>query len=94
MGMTMTEKNMARHAGVAAVKAGDIIECKVDAVLMNDITFPPALKEFRKIGKPVFDRDRIYLVPDHFTPNKDIKSAENSKAIREFAKAQRLSRLK
>lgn len=91
MGMTMTEKNMARHAGVAAVKAGDIIECKVDAVLMNDITFPPALKEFRKIGKPVFDRDRIYLVPDHFTPNKDIKSAEQVKVMRDFVKAEKIT---
>ena len=86
MGMTITEKNMARHAGVAEVKAGQIIECKVDAILMNDITFPPALKEFKKIGKPVFDRERIYLVPDHFTPNKDIKSAENCKIAREFSK--------
>lgn len=91
MGMTMTEKNMARHAGVDVVKAGDIIECKVDAVLMNDITFPPALKEFRKIGKPVFDRDRIYLVPDHFTPNKDIKSAEQAKVMRDFVKAEKIT---
>lgn len=91
MGMTMTEKNMARHAGVDVVKVGDIIECKVDAVLMNDITFPPALKEFRKIGKPVFDRDRIYLVPDHFTPNKDIKSAEQAKVMRDFVKAEKIT---
>ncbi len=73
------------------MKAGDIIECKVDAVLMNDITFPPALKEFRKIGKPVFDRDRIYLVPDHFTPNKDIKSAEQAKVMRDFVKAEKIT---
>lgn len=88
MGMTITEKNMARHAGVAEVKAGQIVECKVDAILMNDITFPPALKEFKKIGKPVFDKERIYLVPDHFTPNKDIKSAEQSKIMRDFVKAE------
>lgn len=88
MGMTITEKNMARHAGVAEVKAGQIIECKVDAILMNDITFPPALKEFKKIGKPVFDRERIYLVPDHFTPNKDIKSAEQAKVMRDFVRAE------
>lgn len=88
MGMTITEKNMARHAGVAEVKAGQIVECKVDAILMNDITFPPALKEFKKIGKPVFDKDRIYLVPDHFTPNKDIKSAEQSKIMRDFVRAE------
>lgn len=88
MGMTITEKNMARHAGVAEVKAGQIVECKVDAILMNDITFPPALKEFKKIGKPVFDKERIYLVPDHFTPNKDIKSAEQSKIMRDFVRAE------
>ena len=79
---------MARHAGVAEVKAGQIVECKVDAILMNDITFPPALKEFKKIGKPVFDKERIYLVPDHFTPNKDIKSAEQSKIMRDFVRAE------
>lgn len=88
MGMTITEKNMARHAGVAEVKAGQIVECKVDAILMNDITFPPALKEFKKIGKPVFDKECIYLVPDHFTPNKDIKSAEQSKIMRDFVRAE------
>lgn len=88
MGMTITEKNMARHAGMAEVKAGQIVECKVDAILMNDITFPPALKEFKKIGKPVFDKERIYLVPDHFTPNKDIKSAEQSKIMRDFVRAE------
>lgn len=86
MGMTITEKNMARHAGVAEVKAGQIVECQLDAILMNDITFPPALKEFRKIGKPVFDTERIYLVPDHFTPNKDIKSAEQAKIMRDFVR--------
>lgn len=91
MGMTITEKNMARHAGLDCVKPGQIIECKLDAVLMNDITFPPALKEFKKIGKPVFDRDRIYLIPDHFTPNKDIKSAEQSKVMRDFAKAEKIT---
>lgn len=86
MGMTITEKNMARHAGVGEVKAGQIVECQLDAILMNDITFPPALKEFRKIGKPVFDTERIYLVPDHFTPNKDIKSAEQAKIMRDFVR--------
>lgn len=91
MGMTMTEKNMARHAGVATVKAGEIIDCKVDAVLMNDITFPPALKEFKKIGKPVFDREKIYLVPDHFTPNKDIKSAEQAKVMRDFVRQEKIT---
>ncbi|MDY3974516.1 MAG: 3-isopropylmalate dehydratase large subunit [Veillonella caviae] len=86
MGMTITEKNMARHAGVAEVKAGQIVECQLDAILMNDITFPPALKEFKKIGKSVFDTERIYLVPDHFTPNKDIKSAEQAKIMRNFVR--------
>ena len=88
MGMTITEKNMARHAGLDTVKAGQIIECKLDAVLMNDITFPPALWEFKKIGKPVFDKDRIYLIPDHFTPNKDIQSATQAKVMRDFVKEQ------
>lgn len=91
MGMTITEKNMARHAGVAEVKAGQIIECKIDALLMNDITFPPALKEFNKIGKPVFDKERIYLVPDHFTPNKDIISATQSKVMRDFVREQQIT---
>lgn len=88
MGMTITEKNMARHAGLASVKPGQIIECKLDAVLMNDITFPPALREFNKIGKPVFDKDKLYLIPDHFTPNKDIVSATQSKVMRDFVKEQ------
>lgn len=91
MGMTITEKNMARHAGLASVKPGQIIECKLDAVLMNDITFPPALREFKKIGKPVFDRDKIYLIPDHFTPNKDIQSATQSKVMRDFVKQEKIT---
>ena len=86
MGMTITEKNMARHAGLDVVKPGQIIECQLDAVLMNDITFPPARKEFLKIGKPVFDRHKIYLVPDHFTPNKDIQSATQAKVMRDFVR--------
>lgn len=86
MGMTMTEKIFARHAGLEFVKPGQLIKSKVDIVLGNDITTPPAIKEFERIGKPVFDKDKIVLVPDHFTPNKDIKSAEQSKTMREFAK--------
>lgn len=86
MGMTMTEKILARNAGLAAVEPGQLIKCKVDLVLGNDITSPPAIKEFNKIGRPVFDREKIVLVPDHFTPNKDIKSAEMAKTVREFAK--------
>ena len=86
MGMTMTQKILAKHAGVPAVKAGDLITCKVDRVLANDITAPPAIKEFEKIGKPVFDKNKIALIPDHFTPNKDIKSAGLAKIVRDFAK--------
>ena len=91
MGMTITEKNMARHAGLAEVKAGQMIECQLDFILMNDITFPPAKKEFEKIGKPVFDADRIYLVPDHFTPNKDIKSATQAKVMRDFVRQHKIT---
>lgn len=86
MGMTMTEKIFARHAGLDHVVPGQLIKCKVDVVLGNDITAPPAIKEFDRIGKPVFDKDKIVLVPDHFAPNKDIKSAEQCKIMREFAK--------
>ena len=91
MGMTITEKNMARHAGLAEVKAGQMIECQLDFILMNDITFPPAKKEFEKIGKPVFDAERIYLVPDHFTPNKDIKSATQAKVMRDFVRQHKIT---
>lgn len=86
MGMTMTEKIFARHAGLDHVAPGQLIKCQVDVVLGNDITTPPAIKEFDRIGKPVFDKDKIVLVPDHFAPNKDIKSAEQCKIMREFAK--------
>ena len=85
MGMTMTEKIFARHAGLTSVEPGQLIKCKVDLVLGNDITAPPAITEFEKIGRPVFDKDKIVLVPDHFVPNKDIKSAQMSKTMREFA---------
>lgn len=84
MGMTMTEKILARHAGLDSVTPGQLIECPVDVILANDITFPPAAKEFARIGKPVFDKEKLVLVPDHFTPNKDIKSAEMAKIMREF----------
>lgn len=85
MGMTMTEKILAKHADIAEVKPGQLINCKLDMVLANDVTAPPAIKEFEKIGKPVFDNTKISLVPDHFTPNKDIKSAALSKTVRDFA---------
>lgn len=86
MGMTMTEKIFARHAGLDKVVPGQLIKSKVDLVLGNDITSPPAIKEFEKIGCDVFDREKIALVPDHFAPNKDIKSAGMAKTMREFAK--------
>ena len=90
--MTITEKIFASHAGLSEVKAGDLITAKVDVTLANDITGPVAIKEFRKIGVDrVFDKDRIMFVPDHFVPNKDIKSAEQVKMIREFAKEQGLT---
>lgn len=87
MGMNMTEKILAKHAGLASVVPGQLINCKLDMVLANDITAPPAIKEFEKIGKPVFDRTKIALVPDHFTPNKDMKTAAMTKAVRDFARA-------
>ena len=86
MGMNMTEKIFARHAGLDKVVPSQLIKCKLDLVLGNDITSPPAITEFNKIGKPVFDKNKIALVPDHFTPNKDIKSAQMAKIVREFAR--------
>lgn len=86
MGMNMTEKILAKHAGLESVVPGQLINCKLDMVLANDITAPPAIKVFEEIGKPVFDRTKIALVPDHFTPNKDIKTAAMTKAVRDFAK--------
>ncbi len=87
MGMTMTQKILADHAGLDQVKAGQLIKAKLDLVLGNDITTPVAVKEFRRIGVDrVFDKNKIAIVPDHFTPNKDIKSAEQVKFIKEFAR--------
>ncbi|MDO4300554.1 MAG: 3-isopropylmalate dehydratase large subunit [Clostridia bacterium] len=86
MGMTMTQKILAAHAGLESVKAGQLIEAKLDIVHGNDVTTPVAIKEFQKIGvKEVFDKNKVSIVPDHFTPNKDIKSAEHCKMVREFA---------
>ena len=90
MGMTMTQKILAEHAGKDSVKAGDLILCSLDMVLANDITAPPSIAEFDKIGKPVFDRTKIALIPDHFVPNKDIKAATLAKQMREFARAQHI----
>ncbi len=87
MGQTLSQKIIAKHAGKKEVFAGELVMARVDLALGNDITAPPAIAEFRKSGaKKVFDRKRIALVPDHFTPNKDIKSAEQVKIMREFAK--------
>ncbi len=91
MGMTMTQKILAAHAGLDQVEAGQLIEAKLDVVMANDITGPMALPIFKEMADKVYDKDKVVLVPDHFTPNKDIKSAENSKAIREFAREQGLS---
>lgn len=86
MGMTQTQKILAAHAGLPEVKAGQLIRAKLDMVLGNDVTTPVAIKAFRANGfSSVFDKDKISIVMDHFTPNKDIKSAEHCKYIREFA---------
>ncbi len=87
MGMTMTQKILAAHAGLDSVVAGQLIEANLDMVLGNDVTSPVAINEMNKFGKDsIFDKTRISLVMDHFTPNKDIQSAENCKQVREFAK--------
>ena len=86
MGMTMTQKILAAHAGLESVEAGQLISASLDIVLGNDITTPVAVNEFKKAGfDGVFDKDRIAIVLDHFVPNKDIKAAEQSKQCREFA---------
>ena len=87
MGMTMTQKILAAHAGLDCVEAGQLIEADLDLVLGNDITSPVAIKEMSKMNVDgVFDKNKIALVPDHFVPNKDIKSAEHCKCVREFAR--------
>lgn len=86
MGMTMTQKVLAAHAGLDSVRAGQLILANLDLVLGNDVTTPVAVTEFGKIGvDEVFDKTKIAIVPDHFTPNKDIMAAEQCKYIREFA---------
>ena len=92
MGMTMTQKILAAHAGFKDVKAGQFIEINLDMVLGNDITTPVAIKEFKKMGAAnVFDKDKIAIVLDHFVPNKDIKSAEQCKISRNFSREQNIS---
>ena len=87
MGMTMSQKILAAHAGLKNVEPGQLIEADLDLVLGNDITAPVAVKEFERTGcKAVFDKNKVALVPDHFTPNKDIKAAEQCKLLREFAR--------
>ncbi len=87
MGMTITEKILAAHAGLDQVVPGQLINARLDLVLANDVTAPVAIKEFKKLGRDnVFDRSRVALVPDHFAPNKDIQSAEQCKVMRDFAR--------
>jgi len=91
MPMTITEKILARHAGLESVAPGDLVEAKVDLAFAHDFTAPIAIEVFRRIGAPrVFDRRRVVLVADHFVPNKDIASAEQAKLMREFAREQDL----
>lgn len=92
MPMTITEKILAEHAGLEEVRPGQLINAKVDLAMANDITGALAIEEFRKAGaKKVFDRTKVVFVPDHFTPNKDIKSAEQCRIVREFVREQNLS---
>ena len=92
MGMTMSQKIIAAHCGKKSVKVGEFVEARLDVVLGNDITSPVAINEFHRMGaEKVFDKHKVILVPDHFTPNKDIKSAEQSKKVREFAREQEIS---
>ena len=87
MGMTMSQKILAAHAGLDKVEAGQLINAKLDMVLGNDITSPVAINEFNKAGfDHVFDKTKISLVMDHFVPNKDIRSAEQCKICRTFAR--------
>ena len=87
MGMTMTQKILAAHAGLDKVEAGELITAKLDLVLANDITGPVSIGEFERAGfDKVFDKSRIALVMDHFVPNKDLKSAEQCKKCRTFAR--------
>ncbi len=92
MGMTMTQKILAAHSGLDAVEAGQLIEANLDMVLGNDVTTPVAIHEMEKFkNQDVFDKDKIAMVLDHFTPNKDIKSAEHCKCVREYANAHNIT---
>ena len=90
--MTIAEKILAAHAGLDEVEPGQLINCALDIVLANDITAPIAIREFERIGTDrVWDPERIALVPDHYTPNKDIKSAEQAKMMRDFVREQEIT---
>lgn len=92
MGMTVVEKILANHGEKETVEPGELVKARVDLILGNDITAPVAIREFKKIGiKKVFDPERVVLVPDHFTPNKDIASAEQAKIMKEFAREQEIT---
>jgi len=92
MGMTITEKILAVHAGAEKVTPGDLINSKIDIVMGHDLSMPPAIEEMERIGADrVFDREKIVLIPDHFTPAKDVKSAENCKRMKEFARRHQIS---
>ena len=88
--MNMSEKILARHAGLESVEAGQLIICPLDLVMANDVTGPPSIKEFEKIGKKVFDSEKIALIPDHFQPAKDIKSADLAKSMRDFSRKNKI----
>jgi 3-isopropylmalate/(R)-2-methylmalate dehydratase large subunit len=92
MGMTMTQKILAFKAGLSEVHAGQYIEADIDLAFGNDITAPVAIKEFAKTGRSsVYDKNKVALIPDHFTPNKDIKAAEQCKMMHEFACGQQIA---
>ncbi|MBI5167450.1 MAG: 3-isopropylmalate dehydratase large subunit [candidate division NC10 bacterium] len=92
MGMTITEKILAEHAGVKEIYPGQLIKARLDLVMANDVTAPLAIKEFESVGaKQVFDRDRIVLIPSHFAPNRDVKAAEQCKIMREFARKHQIT---
>ena len=92
MGMTVTQKILAAHAGLESVAAGQLIEAKLDIVMGNDITIALAVPEFRKSGaEKVFDNEKVVVVLDHFAPNKDIKAAMNCKVCRDFARENQLT---
>ena len=92
MGMTMTQKILAKHAGLDSVEAGDLIMCKMDWAMTNDLMGAQTFEEFEKIGKPeVFDKDRIVIIPDHYTPNNNINSAEMTKKLRNFSRKYKIT---